>query len=675
MLRRYGSLAPWILGALLIITAFYAATARLWKATEEARASSLEKDVVSAAMGDIAEGNLLRFGSTLSKLQREGQIRFAEIRHLGRDSGVLFRTEGDNSSNDFRLASFDCKSSHLFFNAPGDGIGLVTVLPTKIAGGQCDVLLLAADMPPDLRRFKDRLLSILTIFVAVILGFFSFITIVWQRRVLQLEIQNNLMLSERNAEIGRVAAQVAHDIRSPLAALEVAAGDISQLPEKKRLLIRSAVGRIRDIANSLLDKNRALAPGTDADQLSSSVQLLSSLIASLVTEKRLQFRSRSHIEIDAQIDAASYGIFAQVQPIEFKRLLSNLINNAVEALGTAAGSVQVSLSARLGHALISVQDNGKGIPPEIVERLGRRGETHGKSGGSGLGIYHARVSAESWGGNLEISSAVGIGTTITVSLPQASTPQWFVSELALVAGQTVVILDDDVSIHQVWQERLDALPKRENNLEIVHVTTPEEIRNWVKANERATREALYLLDYELLGYTDSGLSLAEELAIGDRSILVTNRHEESEIQEGCRRLKTRLIPKGLLGLVPIRIAQRLAHRAGLTKVKPRDWDVILIDDDPLVRETWKVAADLAQKKLRVFPSADKFYLEAGSLNRDTPVYIDAALGHNSRGEIESRCIHDMGFTDIYLATGHKAEEFSTYAHLRGVVGKSPPWTS
>ena len=472
-----------------------------------------------------------------------------------------------------------------------------------------------------------------------------------------------------------LAEQVAHDILSPLAALEVAAGDVSQLPEKKRLLIRSAVGRIRDIANSLLEKNRALTTRTEADKTSPSIQLLSGLIQSLITEKRLQFRSRSHVEIEARIDAASYGIFAQFQPVEFKRLLSNLINNAVEALGADQGSVHVNLSARQGRAFVSVQDDGKGISPEVLEKLGRRGETHGKVGGSGLGIYHARTSAESWGGSLEIESEVGKGTTTTVNLPQVLTPEWFVSELALVAGRTVVILDDDVSIHQVWRGRLDALRTNEHDVEIVHVSTPEEIRRWVKANERAAREALYLLDYELLGYQETGLSLAEELSIGDRSILVTNRHEEPGFLEDCRKLKARMIPKGLMGLVPIRVAQQLAGDAERPRTTSKDWDAILIDDDPLVRETWQVAADLAQKRLKVFASADEFFQEAGAYGRDIPVYIDATLGSNSRGEEESRRIHAMGFMEIYLATGQKVEDFSTYGHLRGVVGKGPPWTS
>ncbi len=476
---------------------------------------------------------------------------------------------------------------------------------------------------------------------------------------------------EKQAAVGEIASQVAHDIRSPLAALEVAAGNVSQLPEDKRILIRAAVGRIRDIANSLLSKQRAQAQaaGTASDApVAISPQLLSSLIDPVVSEKRLQFRSLSRVEIELRLDASSYGLFAAVQPVEFKRLISNLVNNAVEAFGDGAGAVSVGLASRDGRALMSVQDNGKGIPPEALAKLGRRGETYGKADGSGLGLHHARTSAESWGGSLEIASEVGKGTMTTVLLPLAAAPEWFVPELQLSPAQAVVILDDDASIHQVWQGRLDALKASARGIAVVHVSTPEELRDWVKNEGAKARQALYLFDYELLGYRETGLILAEELALGERVILVTSRYEEPEVLAGCRRLKARLIPKGLAGSVPMRMAAaETAERERL--------DAVLIDDDPLTIMVWENEAADRGKRLRTFSTAEEFFKAAGGLDRATPVYVDANLGEGVDGAAESRRIHEMGFGEIYLATGHEPEKFAGLAHLRGVIGKASPWSA
>lgn len=481
-----------------------------------------------------------------------------------------------------------------------------------------------------------------------------------------LESRKDLVETTEKAAISALAAQVAHDIRSPLAALEVASADAARLSEEQRVLIRSAVGRIRDIANSLLDKQRAHAAGkAGTGGAPPSCLLLSGLIESLITEKRLQYRSKPEIEIDASLDAPSYGIFALVQPVEFKRLLSNLINNAVEAFGGGGGSVRVTLSAKDGFALVDVRDDGKGIPAGLLAKLGQRGETHGKSGGSGLGLHHARTSAESWGGSLKISSEPAKGTTVSVALPQAQAPEWFVSELVLASGRKVVILDDDDSIHKVWDGRL--APLRRHGVDAVHVSSSGELRQWSKENPADAAGARYLLDYELLGSEDTGLSLARELSIGARSILVTSRYEEPAIMEHCRTLGTRMIPKGLAGIVPIRVDRTVAERVR--------WDAVLIDDDELARATWKVAASRSGKRLRSYSSAGEFLGEADAVDLSTPVYIDVDLAHGEKGDVESLKIHELGFAEIYLATGHGAGKFAGAVHLRGVVGKEPPWSA
>lgn len=494
----------------------------------------------------------------------------------------------------------------------------------------------------------------------------------WQiyRLTFHDDILQRRLKSAVNEKMSHFASQVAHDIRSPLAALDCAVGDVAQLPEDKRLLIRGAVCRIQDIANSLLRTQRAYAGESMPENLeAASSELLSSMVDPVVSEKRLQFRSQSRVQIELRLDVSSYGLFAAVQPVEFKRLVSNLVNNAVEALGESSGAVSVGLSSRDGHAIVSVQDSGKGIPLEVLARLGRRGETHGKAGGSGLGLHHARTSVESWGGRLELASEVGKGTTATLVLPLAPAPDWFVPEIRLTPGKAVVILDDDASIHQVWRGRLDVLKAAARGVEIVHASSPVEIRGWVKANEAKAEQALYLFDYEFLGHRDTGLSLAEELDLGARVVLVTSRYEEPEVLAGCRRLKARLIPKGLAGSVPI-----IVEAAALAPAAARErHDAVLIDDDPLTRMTWKMTAARLGKKLRSFESVADFLKESDGIDRTTPVYVDSELGNGAKGEVESLKIHGLGFGEVYLATGHGAEKFAGLAHLRGVVGKEPPW--
>lgn len=489
-------------------------------------------------------------------------------------------------------------------------------------------------------------------------------------RLIELEDLNESLRSyselRESAVAGELARQVAHDIRSPLAALEVVSGDVARLPDDKRALIQSAVGRIRDIANSLLDRTRRPAPG-DPEALSG--HLLSALIEPILSEKRLQFRSNAGVDISAVPSQRDYGLSARLDPVEFRRLLSNLINNAVESLDSGSGAVRVDHFARDGRVVVTVEDTGRGIAPEVLLRLGRRGETHGKAGGSGLGLHHARACAEAWGGTVEIRSEIGKGTAVSVTLTRTPPPAWFVPELALTAGRPIVILDDEASIHQIWRHRLNADP-RGRLMEIVDLSTAEDLRGWVKANAAKAREAVFLLDYELAGCLETGLALAQELGVVDRAILVTSRHDEPAIREDCRRLGLRAVPKEMARLIPIRI-QGASAAEGPERVR---WDAILIDDDGLARATWKIAAARLQKRFRSYSTVGEFLAEADAVHRETPIYIDADLGGGVEGDVEALKLHALGFDEIYLATGHEARRFAGLAHLRGVVGKEPPWS-
>ncbi|OGR98493.1 MAG: hypothetical protein A2V88_05980 [Elusimicrobia bacterium RBG_16_66_12] len=496
------------------------------------------------------------------------------------------------------------------------------------------------------------------------------------------QLAESRKILENQSAVSTLASQVAHDIRSPLAALDSVIKDVSHLPEDKRIIIRSAVSRIHDIANDLIGQNRELRVATakdvDAATMATSEprtrELLSSHIAPLITEKRMQFRSKIGIVIEARLDAASYGLFADIQPTEFKRLVSNLVNNAVEALGDT-GTVTVRLAAEAERFRLVVQDTGKGIPPAILAKLGQRGETHGKAGGSGLGLYHARTAVESWGGTLELQSEVGRGTTAVLNLPKARPPEWFVSVLELDAQRPVVVLDDDTSIHQVWQGRFDSLCPMGPALKVLHFSTPAELRDWVKADAARARDAVYLMDYELLGHKDTGLTLIAELGLGEWSILVTSRFEENAILEECLRLKARMIPKGLAGFVPIQVQRETgAGECGPVGESER-LDAVLIDDDALTRMNWKMAATQVGKSFKAYADAASFLadLDADAISTDTPIYIDSNLSDGVKGEDVAREIRRRGFLEIRLATGHAPSTFPAMPHIREIVGKTPPW--
>lgn len=472
---------------------------------------------------------------------------------------------------------------------------------------------------------------------------------------------NLLIQSNINESKAAMAAQVAHDIRSPLVALDAALENTAALPEKQRTIVRHSLNRIRDVANNLLEKNRnqsGTAAGADAGELR-EVRLLSSLIDLVVAEKRTQYGSKPDIDIDFRPTGESYGLFATIQPVEFGRLLSNLINNAVEALEDK-GRVDIKLTAEGDNILLAISDNGKGIPPEILAKLGKKGETHGKAGGSGLGLFHARTMVESWGGSLTITSAPGQGTTVTIKLPKAQAPASFVSALELIPGRSILVLDDDQGIHGIWRNKLELAGLKEHNIEILYFSDSAALRSWVKTEPAKAKTALCLFDYELSGHTETGLSLAEELGLCPRTILVTGRSEEKRIMEECARLKVRSIPKSLLEFVPVKVEA------------PRQ--AVLLDDDQIVHMNWETAAEEAGIELKSYKTPGELLADLGSFFKATPVYIDSELGADAKGEDVAAVLKEKGFTDLTLVTGYSPERFTHLSWLK-VRGKESPWRS
>ena len=284
--------------------------------------------------------------------------------------------------------------------------------------------------------------------------------------------------SEARFQLGE---QVAHDIRAPLAALDAVLKDMPNMPVERRLIIRNAAGRIQAIADNLFEKRRpAKAVASPASVEPERVVLLASLIAPLVSEKRMQFSSKPGIGFECRLDPASDRLWAKVQPVEFQRALSNLINNSVEAIGENKGTVTVSLASVAEQVLLKVQDDGQGIPADILARLGQRGETHGKAKGSGLGLHHAKTSAASWGGSLDIQSELGAGTTVTIRLPQAA--QW-------PAGPDAVLLDDNALVHMTWR-----MAAKSKGLSLVGFRSPQEL---LAAVDRYSKDTAVYLDSEL----------------------------------------------------------------------------------------------------------------------------------------------------------------------------------
>jgi signal transduction histidine kinase len=126
-------------------------------------------------------------------------------------------------------------------------------------------------------------------------------------------------------------------------------------------------------------------------------------------------------EAGVRLEMDAVTISASVDPVRISQVLTNLVGNAIK-FSPMGGCVAVSVSAADGRALISIRDEGRGIPAEQIESVFDRFHQVDRSdarqrGGTGLGLAISRQIVMQHGGRIWAESAVGTGSTFFVALP------------------------------------------------------------------------------------------------------------------------------------------------------------------------------------------------------------------------------------------------------------------
>lgn len=102
-------------------------------------------------------------------------------------------------------------------------------------------------------------------------------------------------------------------------------------------------------------------------------------------------------------------------------------------------------------------------------------------------------------------------------------------------------------------------------------------------------------------------------------------------------------------------------------------DIVLIDDDELIRMTWETSAKNQGVRLRCFEKFAEFIKIHEQFDKAVPIYIDSHLANETKGEIAAKSLFEIGFKNLYLCTGYQDSQFPEMPWIRAIVGKSPPF--
>jgi len=220
-----------------------------------------------------------------------------------------------------------------------------------------------------------------------------------------------LAQSKRLSDIGTLAATVAHELRNPLAAINIAMHNIRRkkqdLPIDKHLdNIEKKVFESDQIISNLLFCSKLKVPHYEV------VNIVSILNECIVSVKKRH--SKRNVKFIKKIRESS--VLIDADPLQMRELFGNILNNAFDAIAVREGIITVGLRTNgISSLEIYFKDNGIGISEENLKKI-REPFFTTKAKGTGLGLAVCQKIVMLHNGELDIKSDLGQGTTVTVYL-------------------------------------------------------------------------------------------------------------------------------------------------------------------------------------------------------------------------------------------------------------------
>ena len=243
-------------------------------------------------------------------------------------------------------------------------------------------------------------------------------------RVEQLEERERLR--DRLAAVGEMAAAIAHEVKNPLAGIEVMAGllrrKITASPEAQKVLtdIINEAKMANKIVQEVLEFVRPIRLQVDRTAVADAVEAAVHLADTKV--------SRGGISVDVQVPQGLPLIHGDQH--QLTQLFTNLLINAFEAMEgrgsvtiTAGPTRMVDGNAGREAVLVDFTDEGPGMPPEVADRVFSPFFTT-KPQGSGLGLAIVRKIVDAHDGTIDLQTSPGQGTKIRIMLPVKVTEEF-----------------------------------------------------------------------------------------------------------------------------------------------------------------------------------------------------------------------------------------------------------
>ncbi len=247
-------------------------------------------------------------------------------------------------------------------------------------------------------------------FAYILIFVFNYLKIMLLER-LEIAWQNEAEHIKTLENSYKANLQAAHDLGSPISAIKMVAHQIKSTHEKIYELLKSSTEQLQDISSQLLVDHR-----NQKDQVEIDFFDLENNLSQIITNKRHELKGIPNLFIMYRFHSPLVRP-VRVAKSEFYRVLSNIINNSVEAtLENDQRRINVIVEPEKDHVAVLVSDNGCGISDEIRNSIFEEHFTT-KENGTGIGLSFSRSIVQKWGGKIYIKNTGEKGSTIALEIP------------------------------------------------------------------------------------------------------------------------------------------------------------------------------------------------------------------------------------------------------------------
>lgn len=235
----------------------------------------------------------------------------------------------------------------------------------------------------------------------------------YNRMILQIQDQKERLRFKASEEAWReMAKQVAHEVKNPLTPMKLTIQNFERKFDPADPNVRE---RVKQMSKTMVDQIDVIA--TVASAFSEFAKLPEKNNETINLNAEVEDILRVFNDEQIFIHANKNNIMMTIDKVFLSRIITNLVTNAKQAASDERELIiNVDLEQHQRRVIISVQDNGIGIPEDMFERIFEPNFTS-KNSGMGLGLSMVRKMVEDYKGEISVKSEVGKGTTFTITLP------------------------------------------------------------------------------------------------------------------------------------------------------------------------------------------------------------------------------------------------------------------